>query len=164
MIREKRKFSNQPIGIVQPTEASASAETYKALGQMATSIAGGLYKQGVQEAEARGIAEAEQVVLPSIDDEGYFNTIELPNAGRIRQQAFDKTLKFKMEKDINRKLRTVMTSLSADPMLQADPQAFTDQSSIKLEAIIKNATPELKAYTQQIGSNYQALGLSLIHI
>lgn len=159
MIREKRKFSNQPIGIVQPTEASASAETYKALGQMATSIAGGLYKQGVQEAEARGIAEAEQVVLPSIDDEGYFNTIELPNAGRIRQQAFDKTLKFKMEKDIDRKLRTVMTSLSADPMLQADPQAFTDQSSIKLEAIIKNATPELKAYTQQIGSNYQALGL-----
>jgi|GEM_PF-4397376 len=159
MIREKRKFSNQPIGIVQPTEASADAETYKALGQMATNIAGNLYRQGVQEAEARGIAEAEQVVLPSIDDEGYFNTIKLPNAGRIRQQAFDKTLKFKMEKDIDRKLRTIMTSLSSDPKLQADPQAFTDQASIKLEAIIKNATPELQAYTQSVGTNYQALNL-----
>ena len=48
MIREKRKFSNQPIGIVQPTEASADAETYKALGQTATNIAGNLYRQGVQ--------------------------------------------------------------------------------------------------------------------
>ena len=39
MIREKRKFSNQPIGVVKQTEASASAETYKALSKIGTNIA-----------------------------------------------------------------------------------------------------------------------------
>ena len=85
MIREKRKFSNQPIGVEQ-TEASANAETYKALSKIGTNIAGALYKQGVKDAEALGIQQAEQVVLPALDDEGYFTKVQLPNAGSVRQE------------------------------------------------------------------------------
>lgn len=162
MIREKRKFSNQPIGVVKQTEASASAETYKALSKIGTNIAGALYKQGVKDAEALGVQQAEQVVLPALDDEGYFTKVQLPNAGSVRQEAFDKTLKYRMEKDIDVKLRTIMTGLSQDPQYKNSPTAFQEASSIHLDAIITNASPELKAFVQQTGSTYQALNLTKV--
>ena len=159
MIREKRKFQNQPIGVVRGTEASASADTWKAIANVSSSIAGEVYKLGVEDAKQRGISEAEQIKLPALNDEGYFENVSLPNAGSVRTKAFEETLKFRMEKDIDIKMRTALASLQSDPELKDNPDLFAQKASTFIEAVVNNASPEFKTYAQQIGENYQASSL-----
>lgn len=148
VIREKRQFMSQPIGVVRAKVGDT--EGAKAIGQMADTLIQNSFKLLVEDAQQAGKEEALSATsqeLRTINPEtGQPEAFEMPpQFGRAASRAYQQVVERRYVSEVEQDLKTESAKIFAEEMLKPDGYAnYSKRMRNYADSITKSALPRFQ--------------------